>query len=109
MADLKNANNVLLTRAQVTGILFLMAVMAVCLMLMTIIGGRERRKKKDPMPEGLPIQPDETGIDGQDSGQRTKASRNWFQMVTGAERDIYFYERWKWNRTPLIWRVMLPF
>ena len=105
MAYLKNANNVLLTRAQVTGILFLMAVMAVCLMLMTIIGGRERRKKKDPMPEGLPIQPDETEIDGQDSGQRTKASRNWFQMVTGAERDIYFYERWKWNRTPLMQRT----
>ena len=105
MADLKNASNVLLTRAQVKGILFLMVVMAVCLILMTIIGGRERRKKKGPMPEELPIQPDETETDGQDSGQRTKVSRNWFRMITGAERDIYFYERWKWNRTPLMQRT----
>lgn len=105
MADLKNASNVLLTRAQVKGILFLMVVMAVCLILMTIIGGRERRKKKGPMPEELPIQPDETEADGQDLGQRTKVSRNWFQMITGAERDIYFYERWNWNRTPLMQRT----
>lgn len=105
MADLKNANNVLLTRAQVKGILFLIVVMAVCLMLMTIIGGRNRRKKKDPMPEELPIQPDETEADGRDSGQRTKTSRNWFRMITGAERDIYFYERWRWNRTPLLQRT----
>ena len=106
MATLKKTNNALLTKYQLMGILFLVVVMAACLLLMTIIGSWKRRKKNDPLPGKPRIQTDETEDKGQDPGKqkKRKTSRKWFYMLTGTERGKYFYERWKWNRTPVLQR-----